>query len=130
MTLLRTLGLLALALLILPACDSTEEFTIEGSYSGISNTDPGFEATLTVVLPEVESGETFPFTATIVQFSETNSVSGTGTYDHPAISLTVPDDGPTADDTIEGTVSDDGETITLVLEDDGSGQGPIVLRRQ
>ncbi len=128
MTTLRTLGLLAVALLVLPACDSSEEFVIDGTYSGVSNTDPGLEATLTLVIPTTASGETFSFTGTTVQGAPV-TFSGTGTYDHPAISLLAFDDGPTADDAIEGTVSDDGATITLV-PDDGSGQGPIVLQRQ
>ena len=129
MSSLRTLALLLLAAFAFPACDSAEELVIGGTYSGLSNTQAGLETTLTVVIPETESGETFTFSATTVQGSQTVAFSGTGTYDHPAISITARDDGPTADDTIAGTVSGDGLTITFVPDDD-SGLGPITLRRR
>ena len=121
--------LLALAL---TACDSTDaEFEIGGTYSGTTedsrdeDTGEGTFTTLTVDVPETESGESFRFEGRVVErggFDEViDLVGGTGTYDHPALTLTV--EGETA----TGTVSDDGDTILLQTE---PGDDPAVLERQ
>ena len=120
MTSLRTFGVLLAALLVLPACDSTAEYTIGGTYSGISNSQtPGFETTLSFTIPETESGSSFSFTGRRVQVgSATVTFSGTGTYDHPAITFDV--DG----DEVAGTVNEFGTSLTL---DDDSGLGAFTL---
>ena len=119
---LRTAVLLLAALVVLPACDSTGEFVVGGTYTG-QIAGPGFEATLTLVIPETETGESFDVTVVREGFDEAGS--GRGTYDHPSIVITISDPGPTPDDVVEGTVSEGGDVITL-----DAGEGPFVLRRQ
>ena len=121
MTFFRVLSLLLLVV-SLSACDSTEEFVIGGTYSGISNSQTaGAETTLSLTIPETASGSSFSFTAARTQFDETAEFSGTGTYDHPAVTITV------AGETIEGTASDDGAALTL---DDDTGLGSFTLTRE
>ncbi|WP_412061624.1 hypothetical protein [Rubrivirga sp. IMCC45206] len=106
----------------LTACDSTAEFVVGGTYFGQSNDQVGFVADLTLVIPTTESGDTFAFTGTLNQEGAAiESISGTGRYDHPAITLTA--DG----ETIVGTVSADGSALTI---DDDTGLGAFALRRQ
>lgn len=117
---LRLLALAVLGVLVLPACDSTEEFAIGGTYAGVTNEQEGLETTLSLVIPTTASGSSFSFTGQRTQFDETQ-ISGTGTYDHPEITITV------AGDTVEGTVSDDGAALTF---DDDSGLGAFTLTRE
>ena len=120
---------LVVAVLALAACDSTDaEFEIGGTYSGVTEDLGTSRTTRTVEVPETESGESFRFEGRVVEGGTGGlvdevilPVSGTGTYDHPALTLTV------GGETSSGTVSDDGETITLETE---PGSDPAVLRRQ
>lgn len=115
---IRSLALLAFLGLALTACDSTDDFEIGGTYSGTFEDSIGFnDAELTI--PDTPNGDTFTFQYFL---SETDgdgtvfdeyTVSGTGTYDHPEITLTI------EDETTTGTVSDDGDTIRI---DDGEGE--------
>lgn len=118
---LRALALALTAVFVLPACDSAEEHAIGGTYSGVTNTQDGLEASLRITIPETESGASFTFTGTFTQFGETYPASGTGTYDHPDVELGV------EDDLASGTVSDGGATLTF---DDDTGLGVFVLRRE
>ncbi len=123
---LRALAALFAVVLLLPACDSAEAFEIGGTYSGtiVATDTPGFDASVTVVIPETETGASFSFSITGAQEGATVTSMGRGTYDHPSISLVV-EDGIGQDDVATGTVSDDGDTITL-----DAGDGPFTLRRQ
>ena len=123
-------ALVALLALGLAACDSNDaEFEIGGTYSGVTEdlrgTDSGTFTTLTIDVPETQSGGSFRFEGQVVEtggFDQViDVVGGTGTYDHPEVTLTV------RGETSRGTVSDDGEAITLVTE---PGDAPAVLRRQ
>lgn len=117
---LRTAVLLLAALVVFPACDSAEEFVIGGTYVGrVANGT----AVLTLEVPETATGGPFEFSLT--SGGSDVEVTGTGTYDHPSISIVIPDPGPTPDDVAEGTVSEDGGVITL-----DAGDGPFELRRQ
>ncbi|WP_412069515.1 hypothetical protein [Rubrivirga sp. IMCC43871] len=105
---------LALLVVALAACDSTEEFVVGGTYSGVTE-DLGTTQTIaTLDIPETASGGSFRFSALIVERGPSDEVitgaEGTGTYDHPTISLTVEGEVAT------GTVSDDGETIRLEVD--------------
>lgn len=106
---LARIALVALALSF-SACDSTETYMIGGTYSGTIN-DADFAATLTIVLPDIETGDSFSFTGTRVQFDETVTLSGTGTYDYPSLTLTV------GGDTANVTVSEDGNTLRFTFDD-------------
>lgn len=108
------------------ACDSTDEFQIGGTYAGVTNTTLG-TATLTVTVPDTPSGDTFSFSGSLVEADEngrtqSNSpLRGTGTYDHPDISITV------EGETLSGTANDAGDRLTL---DDDTGLGAFVLVRR
>ena len=111
---LPTALLLALAL-GLAACDSTATFQIGGTYSGITDTSVDV-TTLSIRIPETPSGGTFSFTGTRAegQNGEVETpVAGTGTYDHPAVTLTVEGEA------VAGTASDDGDVLTFT-DADGS----------
>ncbi|MDT0631704.1 hypothetical protein RQM47_02730 [Rubrivirga sp. S365] len=121
-----------LATLALAACDSADsEFEIGGTYSGVTedlrdeDTGEGTFTTLTVDIPDTESGESFRFEGSVIEqggFDEViDPVTGTGTYDHPALTLVV--DG----EALTGTVSDDGDTIAIETD---PGDAPATLRRQ
>lgn len=116
-------GLLFCLLLILPACDSEEITTsfasvsIGGVYTGTTTID-GTVRDYTITFPTTSGGAfTWDGTVDSEDFPETLSVGGTGTYDHPDITLTeTTGDEPTA---ISGTVSADGATITLDGDENG-----------
>ena len=110
----RTFPLLALLVISLAACDSTEDYSIGGTYAGVTEDLGTTQTTLTVDIPETASGGTFSFTGSVVERGPSDevisNVAGTGTYDHPTVVLTV------AGEPATGTVSDDGETIRLETE--------------
>jgi hypothetical protein len=113
-----------LALILIPitlaACDSSDgDSSIGGSYvgtlsSGGSTISYDFDI-------EETSGGSFEWTGEVTRNGDTQTASGTGTYDHPDISFT--EQG----DTVTGTVSDSRETITLQLP---ASSADLVLRRQ
>jgi len=102
--------------LLLPACDSVDAgYVIGGSYSAVTeDLGEGNQTVATLDIPETASGETFAFAATVTETNAVGSTSsdftGTGVYDHPAVTITV--EGETS----TGTVSDDGETLTIEIE--------------
>lgn len=120
---------LLLALLLctgVAACDSAADFEIGGTYSGVTNSTLGSVA-LEITLDDTPTGERFAFTGVLVERDEDGAevardpLSGTGTYDHPAVTLTV------GGDTVAGTASDDGSRLTL---GDDTGLGDFVLVRR
>ena len=119
MTLFRSLIALAVALLIFPACDSTEQYSIGGTYSGISNEQAGLEADLSLTIPATASGSSFTFSGELTQSGQPTALSGTGTYDHPAIALDV------SGDAVTGTVSDDGDLLEQREEAGGVMDGSV-----
>ena len=98
------------------ACDSVDaEYVIGGTYSAVTEDHgDGSQTFTTLTIPETESGETFAFDATVTETNASGStssdLSGTGTYNHPAITITA------EEETSVGTVSDDGQTLTLEIE--------------
>ena len=127
----RILALGLLFALTLTACDSADEYTIGGTYAATETVedeelfpDGGIPVTLTLTIPEVVSGRTFSFRSSYSAEIDGETVDfgrdrGTGTYDHPDVSLDV--DG----DVARGTASADGDQITLSYEDTS-----FVLQRQ
>ena len=122
-----------LALLLVPAlaaCDSAAPFTIGGTYVGAVTVpdDAGGEvrATLSLGIPETESG---PFTlssGTVSANGLSVRVSGGGTYTPPAITFAF--DAPVPDlqlDAVTGVVSPDGDRIVVEVEG-----VPVALTRQ
>ena len=120
---MRVLSLLLALGLPLSACDSAEttgppeSFEIGGTYVGTSQDGPDDFNDIELTIPTTPSGDTFAFRFFLSEndgagtvFSETTT-NGTGTYDHPAITLAG------GDDTIAGTVSDDGDTIQITDDD-------------
>lgn len=123
--LFNLLPLAALAFaLTLAGCDSgsadTDALSIGGTYSGTQTVD-GLDQTMSLTIPTTESGG-FAFTgevaAQIDSFTVSIPLTGTGTYDHPDLSLTVTAtiDGDPDTEQISGTVSASGDILTL---DDG-----------
>lgn len=134
--------IVAALLLALAACDSAGDVTTEeavpetlaigGTYSGLTDVVKGdgfrLETEMRVTVPEgTESGNTFALTVIVETARIANNgrsvsgsfVGGTGTYDHPEITLAVDDE------TIEGKVSDDRDTIRI---DNGEGDVVVLIR--
>ena len=107
---LHSLALAVLLGLTLTACDSTADFEIGGTYTGSFDSTLGSENDAELTVPDTPSGGRFSFRYTLTESDGRGTdfettVAGTGTYDHPKITLTA------EDETIDGTVSEDGDTI-------------------
>ncbi len=110
-----SLALAACLGLVLSSCDSNSEHEIGGTYSGVTEQLGDRTTFLALVIPGTQDGETFRFTGTVTEQDydaiSRESTSGSGTYDHPTITLVV------LGETLEGTVSDDGDDLRLEVED-------------
>ena len=103
----RFLALTACLGLTLTACDSADDFSIGGEYTG----DTRAFSEVTFGIPDTDSGDTFQFSVLLVdrETGTESTLGGTGTYDHPRITLTLTPGG----DVFSGTVSDDGDEIQV-----------------
>ncbi|MEP0545451.1 MAG: hypothetical protein ABJF88_00815 [Rhodothermales bacterium] len=133
-----------MALLLVPAlaltgCDSTDDedengnATFGGTYEG-RYIDPNDNTLIALEIPDTASGS-FAFTGTSTLHTDrpnptTSSYTGTGTYNHPNLALTIEDEF--GQETIGGTVSDDRDTITITtITEGGEAEAfDVVLRRQ
>lgn len=110
---LRRLGPLALALaaLLLPACDATADAVLGGTYTGVLEQTGALTTTATFTIPETASGESFAFQVVVAEGAaggpDEARFSGTGVYEHPAVLLRF--DG----DATGGIVADDGRSFRL-----------------
>ncbi|MGB3541997.1 hypothetical protein [Rubrivirga sp.] len=110
--------LLLAALVVLPACDSTEDHSVGGTYVA-STVEGSAQIDYTLVLSPIENGGTASFSLTYdIAFDggpgEIEVVTGTATYDHPTLTLVAESEGETSP--FSATVSDGGDSVTLAVE--------------